>query len=604
MKKVSRFQFRIKAFKKVFICNILFIFIMVCTLILMSIWYTGEKLSEEEINSIENRLYLCAEGIEMQLDNIYQIVYEVACLPSFRIGYIMENKYREIELLEQLEEYRLYGSFFEDVLVMYNCVDKVFSSKGFASPFHIYYDREFGTEGLETLRELLACYSVESSECIEFYRAGNDMLFIFPFSSYSNSSFGNEGVLCFLTCKENILEYVYQMTGRLEGKITIYYNDFCILGEETEQNKKVMCVTSDAKNVKIYFQPLEKELFSLDKVFDLRAMFVFGAEIILMFFVGYVGACFHFRPIRNICNKYSMTSEYDLEPSWKSIDELLEALMNNRNRSNELLKRHTYVIKERLIQSIVKGEYDAYIQRNLMLLNINIEAPFFGIIEIVMLGGYSIADVFQAHYEDIELLSGEDIVFYPCMIDERTIGVLVLLQEQNMYEEALELLSAYFDTQTYVVRIERKGVFRELEEIVGSCGRNKTRNDVKKEKENEKITDDATIENSKIKVIMKYVEENYTDYRLTLDFLAQEFGYSAAYLSRAIKQQTGENYKEFLIELRNKKAKELLENQDFSVTEISQMVGYTSVPHFIKMFQRCNGISPTKYREMSKGHFS
>ena len=49
---------------------------------------------------------------------------------------------------------------------------------------------------------------------------------------------------------------------------------------------------------------------------------------------------------------------------------------------------------------------------------------------------------------------------------------------------------------------------------------------------------------------------------------------SSAYFSRLFKQETGENFIDYLIKIRMENAKKLLEGTDYKTYEISELVGY------------------------------
>lgn len=55
---------------------------------------------------------------------------------------------------------------------------------------------------------------------------------------------------------------------------------------------------------------------------------------------------------------------------------------------------------------------------------------------------------------------------------------------------------------------------------------------------------------------------------------------------------------EYLIQYRLQKATNLLKDATLNVTEISEIVGFNNVTHFIQAFKKVYGISPKKYRMM------
>lgn len=98
-----------------------------------------------------------------------------------------------------------------------------------------------------------------------------------------------------------------------------------------------------------------------------------------------------------------------------------------------------------------------------------------------------------------------------------------------------------------------------------------------------------------IKDICRYIEENISQ-KLSLEALAEQFQMSASHMGKLIRQHTGKRYSEYLTELRMAYAKALLMNPRYRVEEVSAMVGYRNYVTFYKVFMRCEGISPTVFR--------
>lgn len=67
--------------------------------------------------------------------------------------------------------------------------------------------------------------------------------------------------------------------------------------------------------------------------------------------------------------------------------------------------------------------------------------------------------------------------------------------------------------------------------------------------------------------------------------------------SFVFKQYTGTNFVNYLKEIRIAKARELLEETDLKIIEISNMVGYENEKHFMKTFKTVCGVSPSEYRK-------
>ena len=94
----------------------------------------------------------------------------------------------------------------------------------------------------------------------------------------------------------------------------------------------------------------------------------------------------------------------------------------------------------------------------------------------------------------------------------------------------------------------------------------------------------------------KYIEANYTK-NITLDDLSMAVNISSYYLSRIFKENTGENFIDYLTGLRIERAKELLATTQYSMKEIGVMSGYPDSNYFSKTFKKNVGVTPTEYRE-------
>lgn len=56
-------------------------------------------------------------------------------------------------------------------------------------------------------------------------------------------------------------------------------------------------------------------------------------------------------------------------------------------------------------------------------------------------------------------------------------------------------------------------------------------------------------------------------------------------------------FKEYLINIRLKKSKELIETTDLPIGEISKMVGIEDQNYFSRLFKRKYGVSPMNYKK-------
>lgn len=100
-------------------------------------------------------------------------------------------------------------------------------------------------------------------------------------------------------------------------------------------------------------------------------------------------------------------------------------------------------------------------------------------------------------------------------------------------------------------------------------------------------------QNTLIVAVLSYLSVNYSS--ATLHDTAAFFGYSSAYLSRFIRENTGKTYNTIITELQMEHAAKLLKSGEYNLTEIAHTVGCFDSSHFNKKFKSIYGISPKQY---------
>lgn len=96
--------------------------------------------------------------------------------------------------------------------------------------------------------------------------------------------------------------------------------------------------------------------------------------------------------------------------------------------------------------------------------------------------------------------------------------------------------------------------------------------------------------------IKAYIDKNYTDINLGVEGLAEKTGYTPNYFARIFKNVSGQYVNDYIKQKRIAKAKELLKNSNYSVQEISNMVGFINSTYFYSAFRKDVGLTPATYR--------
>lgn len=97
--------------------------------------------------------------------------------------------------------------------------------------------------------------------------------------------------------------------------------------------------------------------------------------------------------------------------------------------------------------------------------------------------------------------------------------------------------------------------------------------------------------------VKAYIENNFANPALSLDYLSDKFGMSGKYLSRIFKEEFGLKFVDFLIDLRMKEARTLLAETTIPIQEIAERLGYSSPISFARTFKKIVGMPPIDYRK-------
>jgi len=106
------------------------------------------------------------------------------------------------------------------------------------------------------------------------------------------------------------------------------------------------------------------------------------------------------------------------------------------------------------------------------------------------------------------------------------------------------------------------------------------------------IEEDIQIEHEFVQKVRSIIEKNYTNDRFGLSQLCQKVGMSRSQLYRKMKALIDTSPSDFIRTYRLQQAKKLLETTELNVSEVAWEVGFTSLPHFSKIFQEEFGFTP------------
>ncbi|MGI2295702.1 helix-turn-helix domain-containing protein [Paenibacillus sp. GXUN7292] len=193
-----------------------------------------------------------------------------------------------------------------------------------------------------------------------------------------------------------------------------------------------------------------------------------------------------------------------------------------------------------------------------------------------------------------------------CGNADATIDMLFRLL-QPFFDNEAPAAQIYDFCQTIITKVKKEfpvlqlhngAAMNDLHEQINQCH---TANEIKQlltsfvESVTNRLAEQEKNHDPTIRFVTNYLND-HLDADVSLDFLADKLNISSGYLSTYFKEKTGNNYMDYVNNLRIDRAKQLLQNQSLYVQTIAEKVGYGNVNSFIRMFKKFTGITPGEYR--------
>lgn len=585
----------------------------------MAMWGMAESMKEEELRVMKNRLYTAVNDLEEQIETMRIITLNVASRSEFRKDTFEKNKYLEIEMLQNLKHYTWTTAICDFFFLKYRDADTIFTSDGTTSLFGVYCQNRIGQEARKSVKEAVEMAFEDKALPYVLVNTGNSsVLMVYPLQKYATSSIGMDGVLCFEIEEKLLKGRIVQTAGELPGSMEVFYEDFPILSENDKESADTsfqLEASSLNGSVRVLFRPEADDYFNWDNVYSPEMAAILIGIILLLLIIALAAARKSYAPIQKLVKKYDIKANTIGDNELDQIDSMIESMIQKEEKDGKRIQKQYQLLREQVLCAIVSEGYSPMLQSRLTMLNIRLDGSVFGKI---------VCDF--DHWEEVleddglisaaEELSDEGVEVHAFRTGGGRLTVLVSAEEEYQIEDIQEALASLFEAKGVVAKVKQQGVCHELEQLCNLSGKgeiqgkkNSTEGSRGEEPDREAeihaseegggdSMEDFRKQSATAAYAVKYIDENFTQYDLSLDLVARNLHITSPYLCRLIKQQTGMNYKEYLTRLRMAEAKRLLKNKNASIADVCRQTGYSNVSHFIKTFQKYEGITPAKYRDI------
>ncbi|MHC1750173.1 MAG: response regulator [Cellulosilyticaceae bacterium] len=102
-----------------------------------------------------------------------------------------------------------------------------------------------------------------------------------------------------------------------------------------------------------------------------------------------------------------------------------------------------------------------------------------------------------------------------------------------------------------------------------------------------------------VQQVVTYIHENYWE-DMNLKTLAYKYNINTSYLGQIFLKEVGFSFSQYLSDVKNSKAKDLILNTNMKINDIAKAVGYPDTSYFYRKFKKHYGVSPATLREMKQ----
>jgi len=560
--------------------------------------YMVRNFEKEEIRITQNKLKVIVEDFETQAETMLGIALNVASMQEFDSKYFTADKYREIQMGEMLADYAQFSDVYDQFFLKYAGRSTIYISNGSTALDKVFL-KALAKEEYDSLADRLEQLSMDGGDGVVLYPLKDQVLFIYPQQKYSYSNSGRKSVLCFVVSRTKLELRMKKLVGKLDGNWEMYYFGKSLFEQLSPREEGFNEAVSGQGRYVIHYWPDEESSLTWSDVMGERERLIFLIVVLVVVTAGFGAAYRNYLPLHRLINKYSTAIDVNVSSDWESVELLLKTLLTGREQDGQRIRKQHRLFQEKIVRIIVAGKYSDTVREFMLLLNMKLEGNHFGIIRCDCREADPV--VIAGIQEEIEVLSCEDATLYTCwdiasdatkenMQQSTSLYVLIAAEEKYLLEEYREMVQELVSIRDDSGSAELICSSNTLQELTPDRAQMITQKDAGEE---------SYKQSRKAQLALDYIKEHYKDFDMSLDKMAEDLQVTRAYLSRIIKESFHNNYKDYLTQLRITEAKRLLLETDESVVNICSQIGYNHVSYFIRTFQKHEGMTPAKFREVN-----
>ena len=631
-----------------------FSFAIVCcvtlSVIFLFINYQNVKRTEDNYN--QEKLELVCEMLDAHLESQRGITYLISKWKEYQPYYFRQNKYYELEMLEDFNARNVSLALEGMAFLYYDGDEVIFRNDGRSQSLKQYFNFN---EYDEAECEVIATALQEVWKGIRVYSIADSLYFMSSINV--TESIGNSNaVYCFVVQQNDLEERIQVVSGGLKGNYAIYVADQVVYSNSENPCSVTWAgvISATTQNGQMQICWLPEGIMFPGHMLPLQILLLLSVLLMIFVFASYF-AWKSFLPIKGMAEKYresvSGTDEQEYKNILEELNYMMDAVLKNNMEINEQLADFLYTLAEQLelLNDFLQEKHvavlcDAPLKAVYVLCSMDEEEQYEELKENVQ----EVVDSFERNlkvgcgkvYSDLskgaasylesldnvhkyaaaqkslqtentELIYSKSDIYRICSemalgneegvtrainsyVERLRSSNVSLLMQQYIFSNFIsEVSKTAFDNQ---IELEQSSVSllvsaRNLNGFLEAASVLVHDYCTKLKDKQEQIAHDEAYQ------VCAYIRKHFADYDLSMEKVAVDLGTTTAFVRKAVKEKTGNSYKDYLIYLRIEYAKGLLEKGKLTVAEVCEKVGYGNISYFIKVFRETTGMTPAVWRD-------
>lgn len=478
-------------------------------------WFAVSELTENAEQTERSQLSLAATDLETQFDIFKDIRDKISSNIIYSPDYLSHSAYREIELMQDFKQYQNYSVFCDNYFLYYPATGSLFTKESKYTSKNYFNRIRNGflpdVKDQEMLFNALDSLTIDSPGTI--IALDNDyFLLAYPILLSRNGNIPSS-ILAFIMNREDIMNRLEFSSGQLRRTIAVYYQD-TLIGSSNYASENYITIRSDTGSFVIVSYLPEGGWYSGLNHFRFIVFVFLIISILVMILMIIAVTHKQYKPIRALAEKVrKMVPHDDLNSvSANEIKQIEHALLKIHQQSNmnhrqlteqiDMVHRQTHMLRQQTLLLVLTGNVNEQVLHQMSELQIHLNGSFFCVFLLRFQDG-----VAPGTLTSIELLSDEDIYFYPVKITDTQVITICSFPQANAVDDAAELLEALStscDNSSFL--IHKSLVVDSLDKIPVSYYSTQVGNPPKPAPENQ-ITEKGWYHNDQLMIMLKNIRE-------------------------------------------------------------------------------------------------